>query len=201
MLILVSRFAEPDDFPVVGGTISGAASGAFSEVVLDAVIGAAATGWSLRGVSSLAWVEATGGADQVFGREQLHPALQSADFVILAAPLTPASHHLMNADAIAAMRQDAYLINVSRGPLIEDAALVAALRENRIAGAALDVFSEEPLPADSPYWSLDNVLVTPHIAAVTERLWERQYALISDNLKRFFAGQPLLGVIDKLKGY
>lgn len=141
------------------------------------------------------------GADEVHGRDQLHRLLGLADFVVLAAPLTPATHYIIDASALAAMRPDAYLINVGRGPLITDGALIAALREQRIAGAALDVFVEEPLPAESPYWQLRNCLITPHTAAVTEKLWERHYALIAENLKRFIAGQPLRGMVDKSKGY
>ncbi|HUS18621.1 MAG TPA: D-2-hydroxyacid dehydrogenase [Terriglobales bacterium] len=143
----------------------------------------------------------TGDADQVFGRDQLNHALSLADFVVLAAPLTTATHHIINAASLAAMRPHSYLINVGRGPLIDDSDLVSALREKRIAGAALDVFAEEPLPASSPYWQMKNVLITPHIAAVSDKLWERQYALISENLKRFLAHQPLQGIVDKSKGY
>ncbi len=141
------------------------------------------------------------GADEVFGRDQLHPVLGRADFVLLAAPLTSATQHVIDTAALAAMRPDAYLINVGRGPLIDDDALIAALKQDRIAGAALDVFAEEPLPADSPYWHLKNVLITPHIAAVTEKLWERHYALIAENLKLSLAGKPLQGIVDKSKGY
>jgi phosphoglycerate dehydrogenase-like enzyme len=141
------------------------------------------------------------GADAVFGSKDLHSVLGDADFVVLAAPLTSTTEYVINARALAAMKPSAFLINVSRGPLIDDAALIAALRKRKIAGAALDVFAEEPLPADSPYWSLENCLITPHTAAVTSKLWERHYALLSDNLRRFLAGRPLLGVVDKNAGY
>ncbi|MBI2677835.1 MAG: D-2-hydroxyacid dehydrogenase [Candidatus Koribacter versatilis] len=138
---------------------------------------------------------------QQFGDAQLDAVLARADFVLLAAPLTPKTRHMINAERLARMKPGAYLINVARGPLIDDAALIAALRENRIAGAALDVFEREPLAADSPYWQLPNVLITPHSAALTERLWERHYALFTENLRRFLAGQPLTGVVDKSAGY
>ena len=141
------------------------------------------------------------GADKVTGVEQLDSVLPEADYVLLAAPQTPATTGIINSARLRFMRPDSYLINVSRGPLIDDSALIAALQENRIAGAALDVFVEEPLPADSPYWPLEDVLITPHTAAVTEKLWDRHYALIADNLRRFLAGQPLLSVVDKHKGY
>jgi len=99
------------------------------------------------------------------------------------------------------MRPDAYLINVGRGPQVDNVALAEALRNRRIAGAALDVFEQEPLPADSPLWSLENLLITPHTAGLTEKLWHRHYELFSDNLRRYLTGQPLRFVVDKQKGY
>lgn len=143
----------------------------------------------------------TAGADEVFPVTQLENVLPRADYVVLGTPLTPATRGIMNAARISRMRKDAYLINVGRGPLVDDAALIAALRERRIAGASLDVFVDEPLPADSTYWDLENCLVTPHIAAITEKLWERHYALITNNLKRFLGGEMLRGLVDKAKGY
>ena len=141
------------------------------------------------------------GADALFAARDLSKALADADFIVLAAPLTASTEHLINAEALEGMKPNAFLINVSRGPLIDDAALIAALRSRQIAGAALDVFAEEPLPADSPYWSLDNCLITPHTAAVTAKLWERHYALLAENLRRFQTGESLLGVVDKNAGY
>jgi phosphoglycerate dehydrogenase-like enzyme len=136
-----------------------------------------------------------------YSTNQLDQVLTAADFVVLAAPLTEKTRGLISAARLAKMKRDAYLINVSRGPLIDDAALTAALREGRIGGAALDVFEKEPLPADSPYYKLPNVLITPHSASLTERLWERHYALLSENLRRFLSDQPLLGLVDKHAGY
>src|SRR5262249_36048687 len=120
---------------------------------------------------------------------------------LLCTPVTPATTGLINTARLGKMKPDAYLINVGRGPLIDEAAVLHALQTKRIAGAALDVFDEEPLPADSPFWSLDNLLITPHTAAVTERLWERHYRLIVENMNRFLAGQPLLNQVDKKLGY
>jgi phosphoglycerate dehydrogenase-like enzyme len=99
------------------------------------------------------------------------------------------------------MKPDACLINVGRGPLIDEPALATALREKRIGGAALDVFPKEPLAADSPLWDVPNLLITPHTAALTVKLWERQYALFAENLRRYLNGQQLLAVVDKGKGY
>jgi D-2-hydroxyacid dehydrogenase (NADP+) len=107
----------------------------------------------------------------------------------------------MNAERFAQMKTDSCLINVSRGPLVDETALVKALRERTIAGAALDVFSKEPLAADSPLWDLENLVITPHTAAVTDKLWDRHYALIRENLKRFLSHEPLLAIVDKSRGY
>ena len=99
------------------------------------------------------------------------------------------------------MKPDACLINVGRGALVDEVALAAALREKKIGGAALDVFPKEPLAADSPLWDMPNLLITPHTAALTDKLWERHYALFSENLRRYLSGEPLLAVVDKRKGY
>jgi phosphoglycerate dehydrogenase-like enzyme len=142
-----------------------------------------------------------GPADAVFGPDQIEEVLPQADYVLLCTPVTPATRHIINAARLQKMKPDAYLINVARGTLIDEPALFAALKERRIAGAALDVFEEEPLPADSEFWSLDNVLITPHTAAVTEKLWDRHCELIVENLRRFLDGRPLLNQVDKKKGY
>ena len=136
-----------------------------------------------------------------YGPDEIDVMLAQADYVVLAAPVTPRTRGLINTQRLAAMKRDAYLINVGRGALIDEPALVSALRERRIAGAALDVFEQEPLAEDSPFWEMDNVLITPHSAALTERLWERHFELLSDNLRRFMAGAPLLGMVDKALGY
>jgi phosphoglycerate dehydrogenase-like enzyme len=140
-------------------------------------------------------------ADAVAGMVELSQLLPDADFVVLCAPLTPSTRGLIDHERLALMKDSAYLINVSRGPLIDDEALVEALGADEIAGAALDVFPEEPLRASSPYWDLPNVLITPHTAAVTPKLWERHYQQISENLKRFLASRPLAGIVDKHQGY
>jgi len=142
-----------------------------------------------------------GPADEVYGPEKIDELLPQADFVLLCTPVTPATTAIINRERLNKMKFGAYLINVARGPLVDEAALIEALQEQRIAGAALDVFVEEPLPAESPFWSLDNVLITPHTAAVTEKLWERHYELIVENMRRFLAGKPLLNEVDKRRGY
>jgi D-2-hydroxyacid dehydrogenase (NADP+) len=141
------------------------------------------------------------GADAVFGPAQIDEVFRQADYIVLAAPVTDNTKTIANAERLALMRTDARLINVGRGPLVDEPALAAALREKKIGGAALDVFPKEPLAADSPLWDVPNLLITPHTAALTDKLWERHYALFSENLRRYLNGEALLAVVDKRKGY
>jgi phosphoglycerate dehydrogenase-like enzyme len=138
---------------------------------------------------------------EVFAVDSLDEVIFQSDFLILAAPLTEKTRHMIDSERLARMKPTAYIINVARGALIDEAALIDALRNRRIGGAGLDVFDQEPLPAGAPLWDLDNVLITPHTAATTERMWERHYLLIKENLRRYLAGEPLLGRVDKQVGY
>lgn len=142
-----------------------------------------------------------GEADEVVPLSAIDQVLPRADYILLSTPVTPATTGMINESRLNRMKRDAYLINVGRGPLIDELALLHALQERRISGAALDVFVEEPLPESSPLWSLDNLLITPHTAAVTERLWDRHYDLIVENLNRLLAGKPLLNRVDPRRGY
>jgi phosphoglycerate dehydrogenase-like enzyme len=141
------------------------------------------------------------GADAVFRPAQMDEVFREADYVVLAVPFTSATNVLANAQRLALMKSDACLINVGRGQLVDESALVLALRDKKIGGAALDVFPTEPLAAESPLWDVPGLLITPHTAALTDKLWERHYALFSENLRRYLAGDSLLGVVDKRKGY
>jgi len=127
--------------------------------------------------------------------------LGESDVVALTLPLTRESHHLIDAAALRAMKSTAYLINISRGSVVDEPALIEALREHRIAGAALDVFEREPLPADSPLWDLASVNVTPHISTTSEHFSRRQADLFLENLRRYLAHQPLRNVVDPDRGY
>jgi phosphoglycerate dehydrogenase-like enzyme len=139
--------------------------------------------------------------ERTYSPDEVESMLGEADYVVLAAPVTPKTAGMMNERRLAAMKPDAYLINVARGALIDEPALIQALREKRIAGAALDVFGHEPLLPDSPLWTLENVLITPHSAALTSKLWERHFDFLRDNLRRFQLGEPLQGRVDKIRGY
>jgi phosphoglycerate dehydrogenase-like enzyme len=141
------------------------------------------------------------GADVVFGPAQIDDVFREADYVVLAAPVTDNTMAIANAERLTLMKPDACLINVGRGQLVDENALASALREKKIGGAALDVFPKEPLAAESPLWNMPGLLITPHTAALTDKLWGRHYALFSKNLRRYLNGQELLGVVDKGKGY
>ena len=139
--------------------------------------------------------------DRIVGPDGLHELLAESDIVVLAAPLTPETEGMIDEVALTAMKRDAWLINVARGRLIDDTALIRALRENRIGGAALDAFRDEPLPQSSPYWELSNVILTPHTAWSSARVLERSVDLFCDNLVRFSRGEPLRNVVDPTAGY
>ena len=139
--------------------------------------------------------------DRLVGPDRLHELLAESDIVVLAAPLTPETEGMIDEAAVAAMKRDAWLINVARGRLIDDTALIRALRENRIGGAALDAFRDEPLPQSSPYWQLSNVILTPHTAWSSARVLDRSIDLFCDNLVRFSRGEPLRNVVDPSAGY
>lgn len=142
-----------------------------------------------------------GFAERVLPFSQIENALANADIVVLAAPETPEAHHMIGTSELAMMKPNAILINVARGSLVDEPALVKALQNNWIAAAGLDVAAQEPLPPESPLWSLENVLITPHVSGVTERLWEREAELLMDNLERWFSGKPLRNQIDLARGY
>jgi phosphoglycerate dehydrogenase-like enzyme len=129
--------------------------------------------------------------------ERLDEMLGKSDFVVIAAPHTPATYKLFNRDRLRHMKRTAYLINVGRGVIVDLVDLTAALAAGDIAGAGLDVFEIEPLPQAHPLWKMENVIITPHIAAASTRIAERHLKTLLDNLRRFVAGQPLRNVVDK----
>ena len=139
--------------------------------------------------------------DRYVERAELHAALGEADVVALTMPLTAETERIIDAAALAAMKPTAYLVNVSRGGLVDEGALVEALRDGRIAGAALDAFTVEPLPSESPLWSLRNVIVTPHRSPITDRVNDHLVGFWRENIRRFAGGEPLLGAVDRRAGY
>ena len=146
-------------------------------------------------------IEPLPGVERVAGIESLHDLLPEADFVVLMTPLTPETRGLIGERELRLMKRDAYLVNVARGGVVDEAALVRALRAGWIAGAGLDVFEHEPLPSDSPLWEMTNVMITGHYAGVTPAYDDRAFEVFLDNLRRYRAGQPLRNVVDKRVGY
>ena len=139
--------------------------------------------------------------DRLYPIEALHSLLEESDFVVVALPLTEETYHLVDEMAFDSMKPTAYLINVGRGELVDQDALVTALREKKVAGAALDVFEEEPLPADNPLWDFKNVILSPHIAGLSRSLREETLSLFRENINRFLAELPLYNRVELGKGY
>jgi len=140
-------------------------------------------------------------ADRIMPAEELAAALPRADFVVLAAPETPETRHLIGPKEIALMKPGARLINVARGSLLDEAALLRALEEGKLGGAAIDVAASEPLPPESPLWKAPNLLITPHTSATSDRLWERETSLLMEQLERWFDGRELVNRVDFSRGY
>ena len=141
------------------------------------------------------------GAQKVVTSDAFADAAAEADYLVVAAPLTPATRGAVSREVIARMKKAAWIVNIARGPIIDEAALTEALREGRLGGAGLDTFVQEPLPVDSPLWALPNVVVTPHASNSSPRVRQRTLALFVENLRRFKAGEPLLNRVDFEAGY
>jgi D-2-hydroxyacid dehydrogenase (NADP+) len=140
-------------------------------------------------------------ADELFPRSELAAFLAESDYVVLAVPLTAESRQMIGEAELAAMKPTAVIVNIARGAVIDQGALIRALKGGRIGGAALDVTDPEPLPPESELWGLENVMITPHISGGTPRYMDRAIELFCDNLRRYLAGEPLRNVVDPTRGY
>jgi phosphoglycerate dehydrogenase-like enzyme len=138
-------------------------------------------------------------AEKVYRARDIRKALPSADFVVLTVPLTPTTRHMIGAPELAAMKPSAWLINIARGPIVDGVALLDALSTQRIGGAILDVFDEEPLPAEHPLWNFENVVITPHISGPSTP--GELAPIFNDNLRRYLSGRPLRFQVDRKRGY
>ncbi|MCH8815785.1 MAG: D-2-hydroxyacid dehydrogenase [Chloroflexi bacterium] len=139
--------------------------------------------------------------DQLLPPGDLPYLLRESDYVVLGTPLTPETRGMIGAKELALMKPTAVIINIARGAVIDEQALISSLKEKRIAGAGLDVFSQEPLPPESELWGLENVIMTPHISGGTPRYMERVVGLFCDNLRRYVAGEELVNIVDSERGY
>jgi phosphoglycerate dehydrogenase-like enzyme len=138
--------------------------------------------------------------ERVYGLDGIGSAVSEADFVVVAAPLTSGSRAIVGAQILRSIRPDAWLVNVGRGSLFDEDELIEALRTGRLAGATLDVTAVEPLPSDSPLWTLPNVMLTPHVSGAGVGLWDRLTDLFVENLRRYANGEPLLNLVRR-EGY
>jgi phosphoglycerate dehydrogenase-like enzyme len=138
---------------------------------------------------------------RILPHTRLDELLSTSDYVVICAPRTPETHGLIGAEALRLMKPDAVLINIARGGMVDEAALVEALRAGRLRGAGLDVFANEPLPADDPLWDEDRLFISPHMSAFVDTPWPEQHEAILENARRFARGEPLLRVVDKRRGY
>jgi phosphoglycerate dehydrogenase-like enzyme len=138
---------------------------------------------------------------RLYPGKALRSLLKECDYVIVTVPLTPETRGMLGADQLSAMKPSAVLVDVSRGGVIDQEALARALERGQLAAAALDVFAEEPLPADSPLWHLPNILISPHVAGLSPHYLERAFSLFKENLTRYITGDELLNKIDLSRGY
>ncbi|MFQ6023599.1 MAG: D-2-hydroxyacid dehydrogenase [Acidiferrobacterales bacterium] len=160
-----------------------------------------ATATGLKVVGTRANPGPTEHVDRVYGPSELYEALGQGDYVVITVPLLEGTKHMIDVAAIEAMKPGAFLIDVSRGGVVDAAALLAGVQSGKLGGAMLDVFEHEPIPSDSPLWDMENVIITPHCSSVYEG-WERKTAeMFCDNLDRWLAGEPLENVVDPVRGY
>jgi len=138
---------------------------------------------------------------RLYPSQAVRSMLKECDAVVVTVPLTAETKGLVGAQQLAALKPGAFLVDVSRGGVVDHDALVAALKKGQLAGAGLDVFAEEPLPADSPLWSLPNVIISPHVAGLSAHYMDRAFTLFKENLRRYLAGEQLLNRIDLDRGY
>ncbi|MDZ4670322.1 MAG: D-2-hydroxyacid dehydrogenase [Phototrophicales bacterium] len=139
--------------------------------------------------------------ERIYPSEALGAMVEACDYVVVTAPLTEKTHHMVNADILKRMKPNAMIINIGRGAVIDENALIEALQNGTIAGAALDVFEQEPLPATSPLWEMKNVIISPHVSGNNTRYTERASQVFEENLRHYLAHQPMLNQFDRKRGY
>jgi phosphoglycerate dehydrogenase-like enzyme len=161
----------------------------------------AGLGMEVSGMSRTDRTKRASGVTRMIRRDGLEDALSGVDALVLSCPYTPETHHLIGAPQLASMRHDAVLVNVSRGAVVDQAALTEALRQGRLAGAVLDVFEKEPLPPEDPLWDLPNVLVSPHSASTVDAENAHIVDLFVENLGRYLEGRPLINRFERDRGY
>ncbi len=191
-----SKWVRSMSVPLAGKTLGILGLGAIGQ---DLAVKAAALGMSVIGTKNAP--EPLAGVDNVYPSEQVDEVLAASDFVVLLLPVTPKTENLINAQRLARMKKDAWLVNFGRGALIVDDDLVAAVEAKTIAGAVLDVFRTEPLPSEHPFWKTAGISVLPHIGGGHPTRDRMVAELFNENARRYLAGEPLKEVVDRVRGY
>ncbi len=168
---------------------------------IGAAVARRARAFGMRVVGVRRHPRATDDVDEVVGPDGLHDVLPRTDYLVIACPLTPETDALIDARAMSTLKRGAYLINVSRGRIVEEQALLGALRSGRLAGAFLDAHPVEPLPADHPYWDTPGITLIPHDSHSSPRIGDNIVALFVENLSHYLRGEPLRNVVDPARGY
>lgn len=190
---------NPDDLP---GEVAGKTMGIVGVGAIGGAVAERAKAMGMRVIGTRRdWKNPVPHVDELLPPEQVDKLLRESDVVVIACPLTEETRGLISEKRLRKMKRTAFLINIARGRIIDQKALVRALKEGWIAGAGLDVFEEEPLPETSGLWGMPNVVLTPHVAGATPYYWPRVISLFTDNLRRFLSGKELVNVVDKKLGY
>jgi phosphoglycerate dehydrogenase-like enzyme len=185
----------------IGEEVAGRTMGILGVGQIGQALARLAAGIGMRVIGTRRTPRPVAGVERVLPPERTDEVLREADYVVTLLPVTPQTRGLIGEREFRLMKPTAVFINVARGSIVREADLVRALREGWIAGAGLDVFDREPLPADHPLYSLDQVIITPHVSGITPRFFDRVAAAFCENLRRYIAGQPLRHVIDIARGY
>ena len=185
----------------VGVDVEGSVLGILGLGQIGKPLAQRASAFGMRVVGTKRTAEPVPHVDRVYAPEETDALLREADYVVALLPLTPATKGRMGEREFRLMKPSAVFINVSRGPIVQEPALVRALREGWIAGAGLDVFDAEPLPGDHPLYDFPQVIITPHVSGITPKFFERIAAIFAANIRRYVAGDPLANVVDVARGY
>jgi D-2-hydroxyacid dehydrogenase (NADP+) len=185
----------------LGEEVHGTTLGILGLGAIGRAVAERAAAFGMRVIGTKRTPEPVPHVERVLPPEATDDVLREADYLVIVLPLTPETDGLIDARALRQMKRTAVLINVGRGKIVREGDLIAALRDGVIAGAGLDVFEREPLPADSPLYTMENVIVTPHVSGASRTYYDRAIPLFCDNLRRFLDGRPMVNVVDPARGY
>jgi phosphoglycerate dehydrogenase-like enzyme len=190
-----------DRAPAIGDEIHGKTLGVLGLGAIGRALAQRAAAFGMRIIGTKRTPEAIEHVERVLPPSATDDVLRAADYLAIILPLTAETRGLIDGRALGLMRPSAVLINVGRGAVVQEAALIDALRARTIAGAGLDVFEREPLPADSPLYDMENVIITPHVSGASVTYLDRAIPLFCDNLRRYLDGAPMRNVVDPARGY